>query len=72
MMDGWNGFIWDNIYGYIMLEVQKLEIINEKDNIGFFGIIKILKVELMYCLFDLYGLIVYIQFGLKMGFIFDM
>lgn len=65
MMDGWNGSTWDNTYGYIMPEVQKSETINEKDNIGFFGITKILKVELMHRLSDLYGPIVYTQFGSK-------
>ena len=59
MMDGWNGSTWDNTYGYIMPEVQKSETINEKDNIGFYGITKILKVELMHRLSDLYGPIVY-------------
>ena len=67
MMDGWNGSTWDNTYGYIMPEVQKSETINEKDNIGFFGITKILKVELMHRLSDLYGPIVYTQFGSKTG-----
>lgn len=65
MMDGWNGSTWDNTYGYIMPEVQKSETINEKDNIGFFGITKILKVELMHRLSDLYGPIVYTQFDQK-------
>lgn len=65
MMDGWNGSTWDNTYGYIMPEVQKSETINEKDNIGFYGITKILKVELMHRLSDLYGPIVYTQFGSK-------
>lgn len=67
MMDGWNGSTWDNTYGYIMPEVQKSETINEKDNIGFYGITKILKVELMHRLSDLYGPIVYTQFGSKTG-----
>lgn len=67
MMDGWNGSSWDNTYGYIMPEVQKSEAINENDNVGFYGITKILKVELMHRISDLYGPIIYTQFGSKTG-----
>lgn len=67
MMDGWNGSSWDNTYGYIMPEVQKSEQINENINWGFYGITKILKVELMHRISDLYGPIVYTQFGSKTG-----
>lgn len=67
MMDGWNGSTWDNTYGYIMPEVQKSEDINKSLNPGFYGITKIIKVELMHRLADLYGPIIYTQFGSKTG-----
>ncbi len=67
MMDGWNGSFWENTYGYIMPEVQKSEKINKEENIGFYGITKILKVELMHRVSDLYGPIIYTQFGSKTG-----
>ncbi|MCC8187155.1 MAG: SusD/RagB family nutrient-binding outer membrane lipoprotein [Bacteroides sp.] len=67
MMDGWNGAFWENTYGYIMPEVQKSETINKEENIGFYGITQILKVELMHRVSDLYGPIIYTQFGSKTG-----
>ena len=67
MMDGWNGSVWDNTYGFIMPEVQKSESINELLNPGFYGISKIVKVELMHRVSDLYGPIVYTHFGSKTG-----
>lgn len=63
MMDGWNGGFWDNTYGYIMPEVQKAEMRNEVENPGFLGIAKILKVELMHRVTDIYGPIIYTRFG---------
>ncbi|WP_321334405.1 SusD/RagB family nutrient-binding outer membrane lipoprotein [uncultured Bacteroides sp.] len=67
MMDGWNGSFWDYTYGYIMPEVQKSEKINMEENAGFYGITEILKVELMHRVSDLYGPIIYTQFGSKTG-----
>lgn len=67
MMDGWNGSAWDNTFGYILPEVQKSEDINKSLNPGFFGITKIAKVELMHRISDLYGPIIYTQFGSKTG-----
>lgn len=67
MMDGWNGAFWDNTYGYILPEIQKAEQRNEEINLGFFGISKILKVELMHRVSDIYGPIIYTKFGDKLG-----
>lgn len=67
MMDGWNGAFWDNTYGYILPEIQKAEQRNENINHGFFGVSKILKVELMHRVADIYGPIVYTKFGDKVG-----
>lgn len=67
MQDAWNGSSWDNTYGYIMTEVKKSEDLTEKDYPSFYGITKILKVELMHRISDLYGPIIYTQFGSKTG-----
>lgn len=67
MQDGWNGSFWENTYGYIMTEIQKSEDLTEKDYPSFYGITQILKVELMHRVSDLYGPIVYTQFGSKTG-----
>ncbi len=68
MMDGWNGSSWDNIYGYIMPAVHRADSINRTENtMGFYGIARILKVELMHRLSDLYGPIIYTKFGDKLG-----
>ncbi|NDV57690.1 SusD/RagB family nutrient-binding outer membrane lipoprotein [Bacteroides sp. 519] len=67
MMDGWNGTVWDNVYGYIFPEVRKAELINKDINKGFYGITLILKVELMHRVSDIYGPIIYTKFGNELG-----
>lgn len=67
MQDGWNGSFWENTYGYILPEIRKSEELTENDYPSFFGITRILKVELMHRVADLYGPIIYTQFGMKTG-----
>lgn len=67
MMDGWNGAFWENTYGFIMPAVHKADSINEIVNPGFYGIARILKVELMHRVSDTYGPVIYTKFGDKLG-----
>lgn len=67
MQDGWNGSFWENTYGYILPEIRKSEELTEDTYPSFFGITCILKVELMHRVADLYGPIIYTQFGMKTG-----
>lgn len=67
MQDGWNGTFWENTYGYIMPEVLKAQELTEKKYASFFGIACILKVESMHRVSDLYGPIIYTDFGSKTG-----
>lgn len=68
MMDGWNGAFWDNTYGFIMPTVQMADSINKEiDNNGFIGVARIMKVELMHRVSDIYGPIIYSKFGDKLG-----
>lgn len=61
--DGWNGTMWENIYGYIMTEIMKTEDATRKDYPAFYAVTKILKVEIMHRVSDLYGPVVYSRFG---------
>lgn len=66
--DAWTSSTWVNTYGYIMPIVQKSEKINTEDNYpAFVGVTNILKVELMHRISDMYGPIVYTQFGSSTG-----
>ena len=67
MQDGWNGSFWENTYGYILPEVLKAQELTEKKYASFFGIACILKVESMHRVSDLYGPIIYTDFGSKTG-----
>lgn len=67
MQDGWNGAFWENTYGYILPEILKSEELTEEKYASFFGIARILKVESMHRVSDLYGPIIYTQFGSKTG-----
>ena len=67
MQDGWNGTFWENTYGFIMPEVLKAQELTEKKYASFFGIACILKVETMHRVSDLYGPIIYTDFGSKTG-----
>lgn len=63
LMDNWNASFWQNTYSYIAPSVLKLEEKSVKDNPGFYGVTKILKVELMHRVSDIYGPIIYTNFG---------
>lgn len=67
MQDGWNGTFWENTYGFIMPEVLKAQELTEEKYASFFGIACILKVESMHRVSDLYGPIIYTDFGSKTG-----
>lgn len=60
--DGWTSSHWSNTYKYIMPEITKCEEINANQP-GLLGITKILKVETMHRIADVYGPIVYTKFG---------
>ncbi|WP_455640426.1 SusD/RagB family nutrient-binding outer membrane lipoprotein [Parabacteroides sp.] len=67
MQDGWNGTFWEYTYGNVMPEVLKSEELTEEKYPSFFGITRILKVECMHRVSDLYGPIIYTNFGSKIG-----
>ena len=65
--DGLTSTTWINTYGYILPAAQKAIDLNKDLYPAFVGVTKILKVELMHRIADLYGPIVYTQFGIKTG-----
>lgn len=66
--DGWNAFNWTQTYGDGMTAVQTSEKVNTKESYpAFYGITKILKVEMMHRLADMFGPIIYTKFGSKTG-----
>lgn len=67
MQDGWNGAFWENTYGVIMTEVLKSEQLTKERYPSFYGITLLLKVEVMHRVSDLYGPVIYTQFGSKVG-----
>ena len=66
--DGWNAEDWTQTYADGMTAIQSSEKVNKKgDYPAFFGITKILKVEMMHRIADVFGPIVYTHFGDKTG-----
>lgn len=63
LQDGWNGLCWENIYAYIFPVLKKVENTIDTDNLAACGIVRILKVELMHRVSDIYGPIIYSHFG---------
>lgn len=61
--DGWNGSMWENTYGYIMTEVKKSEDLTREDFPAFYAVTKIMKVEVMHRISDIYGPVIYSKFG---------
>jgi hypothetical protein len=59
----WNAALWENTYGYILTEVKKSEDLTEEIYPMLFAITKILKVEVMHRVSDVYGPIIYTHFG---------
>lgn len=60
--DGWTSSNWLNTYKFIMPEIIKCEAINAEQQ-GLLGIAKIIKVETMHRISDVYGPVVYTKFG---------
>lgn len=66
--DGWNATNWTQTYADGMTAVQASEKVNQETTYpAFFGITKILKVEMMHRIADDYGPIIYTHFGNKTG-----
>lgn len=62
---GWSNAAWNYTYSYIFPVAYKAELKSEHEELAqhYFGITKILKVELMHRISDTYGPIVYSKFG---------
>lgn len=63
LVDGWNGFPWSTAYNSVMapvLDIQKKAATDFKD---FYAWSQILKVEAMHRVSDIYGPIIYTQYG---------
>lgn len=68
LQDGWNGTMWENVYAYIMPQIKRSEELTKKVRPELYAITKILKVEVMHRVTDIYGPIIYTEFGnAKMG-----
>ena len=63
LVDGWNGFIWDLPYTDVMANTLKIEKSTKGKYDQFYAISLILKVEGMHRVTDVFGPIVYSQFG---------
>lgn len=63
MQDGWNGTCWDHIYSYIFPQIKRMEDSTRVEFPAFYGITRILKVEVMHRVSDIYGPVVYSTFG---------
>ena len=63
MQDGWNSAMWGHTYAYIFPQIYQSEIHTRTGQPAFFGITKILKVEVMHRVTDYYGPVVYTNFA---------
>lgn len=63
LQDGWNSAMWGHTYSYIFPQIYQSENATRDREPGFFGITKILKVEVMHRVTDYYGPIIYTQFA---------
>ena len=61
--DGWCSKGWEYTFGYIMPQVKRAEELTITDYPQFYAMTKILKVELMHRITDMYGPIIYTDFG---------
>jgi hypothetical protein len=62
-VDGWNGFIWSLPYTDVMANTLKIEQRTKEKYAQFYAVSLILKVEGMHRVTDVFGPIVYSQFG---------
>lgn len=63
LQDGWNGTDWGYTYGYIMPQIKKLEDSTRVAYPSVYAVTKILKVEVMHRISDIYGPVVYTHFA---------
>lgn len=63
LVDGWNTFPWDDAYGSVMPQVKSV-LLNAGDKYpAFYAWAKILRVEAMHRVSDIYGPIIYTHYG---------
>lgn len=63
LQDGWNGTNWGYTYAYILPQIDKLEDSTRVNYPEVYAITKILKVEVMHRISDMYGPVIYSTFG---------
>ena len=63
LVDGWNGFPWSTAYDNVMAPCKDIQIKAAKDFTDFYAWAQILKVEAMHRVSDIYGPIIYTQYG---------
>ncbi|MDL2221125.1 SusD/RagB family nutrient-binding outer membrane lipoprotein [Parabacteroides sp. OttesenSCG-928-N08] len=63
LQEGWNGSNWLYTYAYTMPQIKRSEELTEKEYPLLYGITKLLKVETMHRIADIYGPIIYRSFG---------
>ena len=63
LQDGWNSAMWGHTYAYIFPQIKLSEDSTRNSQPAFFGITKILKVEVMHRVTDYYGPIIYTHFA---------
>jgi len=65
LVDGWNTFPWDDAYTGVMSPLNYLfKSATAKNLAGFFAVAKIVRVEAMHRVSDIYGPIIYKNFGI--------
>ncbi len=67
LQDGWNGTNWLYTFAYTLPQLKKAEDSTRVDYPALYGVVKILKVETMHRISDIYGPIVYRSFGQEGG-----
>lgn len=60
---GWNGACWEHVYAYVFPQIKRLEDSTRHVYPLFFGMAKLLKVEIMHRVSDIYGPIIYSHFA---------
>lgn len=63
LQDGWNAAMWGHTYAYIFPQIYQSELMTRENHPAFWGITKILKVEVMHRVTDYYGPIIYTHFA---------
>lgn len=63
LQDGWNGTNWGYTYAYVLPQIKKLEDSTCVNYPEVYAVTKILKVEVMHRISDIYGPILYTTFG---------